>query len=37
MNKPIKLILLTIIITCVFSEDDIFYPQLFLDDAIYDV
>ena len=35
MNKPIKLILLTIIITCVFSEDDIFYPQLFLDDAIY--
>ena len=37
MNKPIKLFLLTIIIRCVFSEDDKFYPQLFLDDAPYDV
>ena len=37
MNKPIKLLLLTIIIRCVFSEDDKLYPQLFLDDALYDV
>ena len=37
MNKPIKLLLLIIIIRCVFSEDDKFYPQLFLDDALYDV
>ena len=37
MDKPIKLLLLTIIIRCVFSEDDKFYPQLFLDDALYDV
>ena len=37
MNKPIKLLLLTIIIRCVFSRDDKFYPQLFLDDALYDV
>ena len=37
MNKPIKLLLLTIIIRCVSSEDDTFYPQLFLDDALYDV
>ena len=37
MNKPIKLVLLIIIIRCVFSEDDKFYPQLFLDDALYDV
>ena len=29
MNKPIKLLLLIIIIRCVFSEDDKFYPQLF--------
>ena len=37
MNKPIKLLLLTIIIRCASSEDDTFYPQLFLDDALYDV
>ena len=37
MKKSIKLPLLTIIIRCVFSEDDKFYPQLFLDDAFYDV
>ena len=36
-NKPIKLLLLTIIIGCVFSEDDKFYPQLFLDDALYEL
>ena len=37
MNKPVKLYLLTIIIRSVFSEDGKFYPQLFLDDALYDV
>ena len=37
MNKPIKLHLLTIIIRCVFSEDGKFYPQLFLDDALYEL
>ena len=37
MNKPMKLLLLTIIIRCVFSEDDKFYPQLFLDDALYEL
>ena len=35
MNKPIKLRLLTIIIRSVFSENGKFYPQLFLDDALY--
>ena len=35
LNKPIKLHLLTIIIRPVFSEDGKFYPQLFLDDALY--
>ena len=37
MNKPIKLLLLTITISCVFSEDGKFYPQLFLDDAFYEL
>ena len=35
MNKPIKLRLLIIIIRSVFSEYGKFYPQLFLDDALY--
>ena len=34
MNKPTKLCLLAIIIRSVFSEDGIFYSQLFLDDAL---
>ena len=37
MNKPIKLRLLTIIIRSVFSKDNKFYPQLFLDDALYEL
>ena len=37
MNKPIRLHLLTIIIRCVFSEGGKFYPQLFLDDASYEM
>ena len=37
MNKPVKLYLVTIIIRSVFSEDGKFYPQLLLDDALYDV
>ena len=37
LNKPIKLHLLTIIIRSVFSEDDKYYPQLFLDDALYEL
>ena len=37
MNKPIKLYLLTIIIRCVFSESGKFYPQLVLDDALYEL
>ena len=37
INKPIKLHLLTIIIRSVFSEDGKFYPQLFLDDALYEL
>ena len=37
MNKPVKLHLLTIVIRCVFSEDGKIYPQLFLDDALYEL
>ena len=33
--KPIKLHLLTIVIRSIFNEDDKFYPQIFLDDALY--
>ena len=35
LNKPIKLRSFTIIIRSVFSKNDKFYPQLFLDDALY--
>ena len=37
LNKPVKLHLLTIIIRFAFSEDSKFYPQLFLDDALYEL
>ena len=37
LNKPVKLHLLTIIIRSVFSENGKFYPQLFLDDALYEL
>ena len=37
LNKPIKLRLLIIIVRSVFSEDGKFYPQLFLDDALYEL
>ena len=37
LNKPIKLRLLTIIIRRAISEDGKFYPQLFLDDALYEL
>ena len=37
VNKPIKLRLLTIIIRSVISENGKFYPQLFLDDALYEL
>ena len=36
LNKPIKLHLLTIIISSFFSEDGKSYPQLFLDDSLYE-
>ena len=35
--KLLKFRLMTIIIRSVFSEDDKFYPQLFLDDDFYEL
>ena len=36
LDKPVKLRLLIIIIRSVFSKDDKFSPQLFLDAALYE-
>ena len=36
LNKPLKFHLMTIIIRCVF-EDDKLYPQLFLNDTLYEL
>ena len=33
LNTPLRLHLLTIIVRCIFEEDDKFYPQLYLDDC----
>ena len=35
--KALKLHLLTIIITCIFEEDSKFYPQLYLDECLYEL
>ena len=35
LNKPIKLHLLTITVRSVFRKGGKFYPQIFLDDALY--
>ena len=37
LNKLLKFQIMTIIIRCVFSEDGKLYPQLFLDDTLYEL
>ena len=37
INKLLKFHLMTIIIRCVFSEDGKLYPQLFMDDTLYEL
>ena len=37
LNKLLMLYLMTITITLVFKEDDKFYPQVFLDDSLYEL
>ena len=37
LNKPLKFHLITIINRCVFSKGGKFYPQLILDDTLYEL
>ena len=37
LNKPLKFRLMTITIRSVFEEDDKLYPQVFLDDTLYEL
>ena len=37
LNKTLKLHLLTRIVGCIFEEDSKFYPQLYLDDCLYEL
>ena len=37
LNKSLKLYLLRVIARCIFEEDGKFYPQLFLDDCLYEI
>ena len=37
LNKPFKFHAMTIIIRSVFEEDGKLYPQLFLDDTLYEL
>ena len=35
LNKPLKFHVMTIIVRSVFEEDGQLYPQVFLDDCLY--
>ena len=37
LDKKLKLQMLAIIVTSVFEIDDKFYPQLYLDDCLYEL
>ena len=37
LNKSLKFYNMTVTIRCVFSEDNELYPQVFLDDALYEL
>ena len=37
LNKMLKLHMLTVIVRSVFKEDDKYYPQVFLDESLYEV
>ena len=37
LNKPLKLRMLTIIVRSVFEEDGKFYPQVYLDQCLYEL
>ena len=35
LDKPLKFLTLTIIISCVFQEGEKLYPQIYLDECLY--
>ena len=35
LNKPLKLLMLTIVVRSVFEEYGKFYPQIYLDECLY--
>ena len=37
LNKPLKFLTLTIIIRCVFQEGEKLYPQIYLDECLYEL
>ena len=37
LNRSLKFSLMTITIRCVFKEDNKLYPQIFLDDTLYEL
>ena len=37
LNKPLKFHLMTTIIRCVFEEGGTFYPQLLLNNSLYEL
>ena len=37
LNKPLNFHLLTITVRCISEEDGKFYPQLYLDESLYEV
>ena len=37
LNKPLKFPTLTIIIRCVFQEGERLYPQIYLDECLYEL
>ena len=36
LNKPLKLQIMTIIVRSVFEEDGKFYPQIYLNECLYE-
>ena len=36
LNKPLKLHILTITVRSVFEDEGIFYPQVYLDECLYE-
>ena len=37
LNKPLKFPILTIIIRCVLQENEKLYPQIYLDECLYEL